>query len=140
MTRTYITGWLWFAVVQLIALLATVIGWILLAPPAALQCWKTRESMYFPTKQIPVWRGGWLTWIWGNEEDGVIGNAAHQMRYRKNPRLGAYLWSAWRNSANNLRFVFRWQGGPFCRREFRGWYVQAGWYPNGFPVLSAGRI
>lgn len=132
-------AWIYFAVVQLVALIATLVGWVILIPLSATRCWIMRESRYFPGRQIEVWRGGWLTWIWGNEEDSVIGNAEHRARF-KDDRLGAYFWSAWRNSANNLRFIFRWQGGPFWRREFGKWYVQAGWYPNGYPVISAGRI
>lgn len=54
--------------------------------------------------------------------------------------LRAYMWSAWRNSTDNLKYVFQWTGGPFKRWEFRGWYGQAGWNSHGLPVLSAGRM
>ncbi len=137
MTRYRITGWAWFVAVQFIALIFTIVGWVLLIPFAALRLWRLQASPYFPGRSVEAWRGGALMFPWGNFEDGVIGNAAHRARF-KDDRLGAYYWSAWRNSANNLRFVFRWQGGPFWRRELGRWYVQAGWYQNGFPVLSAG--
>lgn len=140
-------SWLGFALVQLIALAAFLIGVMLLIPLAATHCWTARESRYFAGRQVTVWRGGWLTWIWGNEEDGVTGEASTQRaayyaaRY---PSIGlrAYIWSAWRNSANNLRFVFTWKGGPFWRWENarHTFYVQAGWYPNGYPVLSVGSM
>jgi hypothetical protein len=138
---TQIAAWAWFAMVQLIALLVTVLGWVLLIPFAALRLWTMRESRYFPGRQIAVWRGGWLMWPFGNEEDGVTGAEFYRARF-KDDRLCAYLWSAWRNSANNLRFVFRWQGGPFWRWENakHTFYVQCGFYPNGYPVLSAGRM
>lgn len=134
-------GWIWFAFVQLVAVVAMVVGWVLLIPFAALRLWTIKPSPYFPGEMVEAWRGGWLMFPWGNLEDGVIGNAAHRRRF-KDDRVGAYLWSAWRNSANNLRFVFRWQGGPFWRWENakHTFYIQAGWYPNGAPVLSAGSM
>lgn len=134
-----ILGWLYFAAVQIVALVATVIGWVLLIPLAITRCWVLKNSKEYPDRVLPQWRGGWLTFIWGNLEDGVIGSPHYRERI-PNEILSAYLWSAWRNSANNLRFVFRWIGGPFYRYEFKQWYFQCGWYSNGFPVLSAGRI
>ena len=131
-------GWFYFAFVQLVSAALTIIGWVLLLPLSIGRCWHIRASIEFQGRQVEVWRGGWLTWIWGNEEDGVIGNAIQRARF-KDERLCAYYWSAIRNPTNNLRFVFRWVGGPFCRREWRSWYVQAGWNTSGYPVLSAGR-
>lgn len=138
--KTFI-GWVSFAGVQLAAAAAFPIGVVLLFPFAGLSAWTTRESRYILGRTITVWRGGWLTWIWGNEEDGVTGAPFYQAQF-KDIRVCAYLWSAWRNSANNLRFVFKWVGGPFYRWEnaTHTFYVQAGWYPNGFPVLSAGAM
>ncbi|MDB6085200.1 MAG: hypothetical protein JWN43_3081 [Gammaproteobacteria bacterium] len=138
-------GWLWFVIVQLIELVALILGLIVLLVLAATKCWYIRESRYFPGRQITVWRGGYLSWPWGNEEDGVTGEASTQRaatyaaRY-PNIRIRAFMWSALRNPANNLRFVFRWRGGPFYRWENAShtFYFQAGWYANGYPVLSAG--
>lgn len=141
-----ILAWGWFVLLQLFGLIVAIIAAIFVLPwLAGFGLWVTRESMYYPEKMITVWRGGWLTWILGNEEDGVTSEASAQRaaeyaaRY-PNIRLRAYMWSAIRNSTNNLRWVFKWVGGPFFRYEFRRWYIQAGWYPNGFPVVSAGAI
>jgi len=143
-----VLGWIWFAIVQLVALAFTVVGWLLLIPFAWSRAWVVRRSRVadFDGRQVTAWRGGWLTWPWGNEEDGVTGADFYRERF-KDERRCAYLWSAWRNPANNLRFVFRWRGGPFKRWEWtwtlRGashpLYFQLGWYPNGYPVLSGGK-
>lgn len=134
-----VSAWLLFSIIQMIAFVVMLFGILLLLPLCALRYWTIRESRYFPGRTIAVWRGGWLTWIWGNEEDGVIGADFFRARF-KDERLSAYLWSAWRNPANNLRFIFQWKGGPFWRRERSGWYVQAGWNSSGYPVLSGGRM
>jgi hypothetical protein len=135
-------GWLYFIFVQIVAFVCMVVGWFLLAPLAARGQWVYTESIHWPTRQIAVWKWRWVDVIWGNDEDGVIG-APFYAQQVKNVYLRAYLWSAWRNSANNLRFVFRWKNtGPFYKWVSKNgkWYFQAGWYAdNGFPVLSAGR-
>ena len=145
-------GWLYFCLVQIIAFIAMVIGWFLLIAPCILKAWVPVTQIYqpdwavkggLPKKTINIWAWSWLNPVWGNNEDGVVSGLRNNVEY--NPtgsRWLAYVWSAWRNSANNLRFVFQWIGGPFYRWENAGhtWYFQCGWYPNGFPVLSAGKI
>lgn len=136
-------GWLYFAFVQLVALIAMVIGWFLLIVPCACGAWKQAVAPYTPNwytgqpRTINIWSWGWLNKIWGNDEDGVTETNWYNTG---DSRWRSYLWSAWRNSANNLRFVFRNFNGPFYKIEYKGWYFQCGWYPNGFPVLSAGRV
>ena len=138
-------GWLYFTFVQVVALIAMVVGWFLLIIPCALGAWEPELQIYQPDwaategsrKMINIWSWDWLNNVWGNDEDGVTGIPAYN---KTESRFKAYLWSAWRNSTNNLRFVFRNFNGPFYRKEIGNWYFQAGWYPNGFPVLSAGRI
>lgn len=130
-------AWLWFLVVQLINAVFLAVGIVVLIPLAATGAWVTRPSRFFPGRAVTAWKGGWLTWCWGNEEDGVTGAEFYRERF-KSDRLCAYCWSALRNPANNLRFIFKWIGGPFVRKEFGNFYIQAGWYPNGFPVMSAG--
>lgn len=149
MTRTAITGWLWFAIVQLIAFTATAIGWILLIPFCIAQAWIADTTSDKDGRKIDRWSWRPLNWIYGNREDGVSGYTALVWvdGYTQGPYLPkasawarAYRWSALRNSCDNLKYVFAWKGGPFWRREFRSWYVQAGWNSSGFPVISAGRI
>jgi hypothetical protein len=123
-------GWLYFVFVQGAAFSTFLIGTVLLVPFAACRLWTDAP--------IPQWRGGWLTYIWGNLEDGVIGAPFYRARF-KDDRWCSYCWSAWRNNANNLRYIFRWHGGPFVRKQWGKWTFQAGWFQdNGFPVLSGG--
>jgi hypothetical protein len=78
--------------------------------------------------------------LWGNAEDGVTGPQFYRAQH-PNERWCAYLWSAWRNSCNNLRWIVAWRTGPFFRKEWHGWYFQAGFRQDtGWPVLSAGKI
>lgn len=139
-------SWLYFAFVQLSSLVAMVIGWFILIIPCALGAWKPVDRVYcpmwmeqqgLPKGTIYIWKLNWMNAVWGNDEDGVTGPLWYNDPISK---WRAYLWSAWRNSANNLRFVFRNFNGPFYRKQIGNWYFQAGWYPNGFPVLSAGRV
>jgi hypothetical protein len=132
-------GWLYFVWFLVVDIVVMVIGWVLLAPFSLFKLWTVKYNFEFPGRPLPQWRGGKLMFVWGNLEDGVVGSVRYQERI-PNKILSSYLWSAWRNSANNLRFVFRWVGGPFYRKEWRQWYFQCGWYDNGFPVISAGRI
>lgn len=115
-----------------LALTLDVLGLVLLLPLSALRAWRFRGSMAFAADGSPLsdnwrtmedadvprhitsWRGGWLTWLWGNEEDGVTGPGWWRERtlggYSLGPpwyvrALSAYRWSALRNPSNNLRFV-----------------------------------
>lgn len=133
-------GWTYFWLVQLVYFICFLIGIFLLIPFTVLKQWKTRQSKQYD-RQILCWKLEWLNYIWGNEEDGIDGAQFYKDRI-PSIRWRTYLWSAWRNSANNLRFVFNWKAtGPFYRFEWRNWYFQAGFYKdNGWPVLSAGHI
>lgn len=143
-------GWIWFVIVQLICLLATVLGWVVLVPFCLAQAWtlSTLSGSVKDGRPIDHWNAGWLRALYDNPEDGVSGAQALVWSGGKLepfmpgawPPWRAYCWSAWRNSADNLKYVFKWVGGPFYRWENGKFYAQAGWYPNGFPVLSAGRM
>lgn len=138
-------GWLYFAFVQLVSLLATVLGLFLLIPFCVLQAWTQDDSIEVGRK-IDRWSWKPLNLVYGNSEDGVSGlnaliwNAEGTARVPYMPNAWApwraYLWSGWRNSANGLKRRLVWKGGPFIRREF---YLQAGFNQDGQPVLSAGR-
>ena len=133
-------GWILFALMQCVLAAFFLVGTVLLIPFAALRAWRPRPSKIYTDRTVLAWRGGWLLYPWDNEEDGVTGNASYRAHYADSG-LSAYRWSAWRNSANNLRFLFAWKDGPFKRVEYRGWYAQAGFRPDtGWPVLSAGKI
>ena len=142
-------SWTWFAVVQLISLAATVVGWIVLIPFCLASAWAPAVSP-INGRQIDRWRFGPLNWIFGNSEDGVSGQRAIVWNEDGTVQVPfmpgawapwrAYVWSAWRNSSDALKYVFAWKGGPFVRREWRGWFVQLGWNTSGLPVISAGRV
>lgn len=66
----------------------------------------TRESLFWPGRQITAWKPKWA-WVYGNEEDGVEGAAWWQAAKAKWPKwLRTYWWSAIRNPVNNDRFVY----------------------------------
>jgi hypothetical protein len=141
-----VKGWLYFAFVQLVAFIAMVLGWVLLLPWSLDKAWVLTTSFKYndQPRTITEWSSALMDDIYGNAEDGVTG--ADWYLPGKPVWLRAYMWSAWRNSCNNLRFVFRWygkDGAPFFKWVSASgkWYFQAGWFAdNGFPVLSAGRV
>jgi len=101
---------------------ATVSGLLILIYPCARQSWETCESTINPFGRAPRpidrWRSTALNRFFGNREDGVSGQCAlieywddttngpirirYQFKLREWPRLRAWLWSAWRNSAHEL--------------------------------------
>lgn len=140
-------GWVYFAFVQLVSLLGMVLGWFVLIPFCLAQAWIRDSVSIKDGRLVDRWSFKPLNWIFGNPEDGPSGQTA---LVQVNGALSlympdawapwrAYCWSAWRNSADNLKYVFKWVGGPFWRWEIRSFYVHAGWGTNGLPVLSAGR-
>lgn len=144
-------GWARFALVQLIMLAATVIGWFVLIPFCLAQAWEPVISTLDPKRAIDKWKWEPLNLVAGNREDGVSGARAliwnhtgtARVPYMPNahPAWRAYLWSGWRNSCDNLKYVFAMPGGPFIRKQWRGWYAKAGFQPDsGYPVLSVGRV
>src|SRR5690606_23980281 len=97
-----------------VALTLQLVGLVLLVPLCLFRMWSWRRSyvaQFRPRGPIAAGWGGWLTWLWGNEEDGVNGPMwwAERTRAYDGGRLrlawSAYRWSALRNPVNNLRFV-----------------------------------
>lgn len=144
--------WLKFAAIQLIQLLATVVGWVLLLPFCWAHAWKLNSFSDWKVGNKIVDRWSWepLNYIYGNPEDGVCGMFAlvwstlgYQQPYM--PSAGvpawwrAYCWSAWRNSCDNLKYVFADPKGPLVTFKLFGRTVKMGWQmENGYnvPVLS----
>jgi hypothetical protein len=91
-----------------------VIGWFLLIPYCLRQDWEPCTSTINPfgraPRRITRWKNPWLDSIYGNREDGVSGaealiwEGADRVFYHPNmwAPLRAWLWSAWRNSTNEL--------------------------------------
>lgn len=139
-----ILGWVWWGIVQLIMLAATLLGFVLLVPFCLLQFWIVEDrSIKDDTRPIDVWKWTWLNRVYGNPEDGVSGQTAliwgsgaqagQLVHYMPNAWAPwrAYCWSAWRNSCDALKYRFAWKNGPRAQIGNRkiGW-----WTENGFNV------
>ena len=106
----YILGWiLRFLVEAPFWLMGLVIVYVF----TKLRLYKYRESMWYtedkdPTKKriILVWKGGWLTWLWGNEEDGIDGKY-YRTGFMPEASLETriFQWAALRNAVSNSRYV-----------------------------------
>lgn len=138
-------AWLWFAVVQFISLLATVVGWGLLIPFCLAQAWDNAGRLSIKDRRaIDAWNWIPLNCVYGNPEDGVSGRDAILIgggSYMPGAWAPwrAYCWSALRNSADNLKYVFAWKAGPYVSGQFWRFNYGLGWKPeNGYnvPVLS----
>ena len=102
-----------------------VAGYFILIVPCLSRAWEPCESTINPFGRAPRpitrWINPWLNTIYGNREDGVSGAEAlvwpnppvnkamtpfkdGRVLYRPNTwaPLRAWLWSAWRNSTNEL--------------------------------------
>lgn len=145
-------AWVWFAVIQVISLIAAVVGWVLLVPFCLARAWEVCASALEPTRTIDRWRWKPLNSVYGNPEDGVSGKGAlvwnesgTRVTYMPDAwdPLRAYLWSAWRNSANNLKYVFAWAKGPLAKFVICGIYIKAGWQQEAgnyhVPIFSLSR-
>lgn len=148
-----ILAWVWFAIVQLVSLVAMVAGYILLIAPCLLHSWEPALSTVGPTQQSDRW--SWpINAVYGNPEDGVSGqyakvwvlpNKQEPFMPDASPAWRAYVWSAVRNSADGLKYVFAWSKGPLVIHEYflfgKPRTFKAGWQAeNGIkvPVLSIG--
>ena len=128
--------WLYFAGFQVVCAALMVLGWVILLPAAACKFWEPAWSVHYPGSRINVWKWRWLDAIWGNDEDGVTGAPFYQAQFA-DERVRAYMWTAWRNSTNNMRWASAIPGGVFIRwtsksrRRF-----QMGFRPgDGWPVF-----
>lgn len=128
---------------SLVALVLDIIGLVIMLPLAGFRLWRVRGSKVYRApmvRKVTAWRGGWLTWLWGNEEDGVTGPTWWEQRtgvylwpedvpkWRQCLKMAwsAYRWSALRNPSNNMRFI---PGiNPVIRPEaVRSWEWLASW-------------
>ena len=142
--------WLRFAAIQLISLVATIVGWFLLIPFVLSKAWTVPvvESYKGDGRMVDRWKLSILNPIYGNPEDGVSGQQA--IIYTNGvpgPYMPgawapwrAYLWSGWRNSSDNLKYVFACSTCPLKTGTLFGKFTyKIGWQEeNGYkvPVLS----
>ena len=61
----------------------------------------------------------WL-WLWGNDEDGYEPAYYVAMTPEWNRYVRMWVWAAWRNSFNNIRFI-RWLSPPPVVDEIKFW-------------------
>jgi hypothetical protein len=107
---------------QIPQFLAQLLGFVLLIWPCYRAAWTINavsNKTWGPPHEdlngrvIDTWNWKWLNRWYGNPEDGVSGrfalvwNGPELVRY--NPtgsRWKAYVWSAWRNSSDALKYDF----------------------------------
>jgi hypothetical protein len=120
-----------FTLIQIVSLVLTVVGFFLIGFLAYFYAWQLVAAKF-------QWRGGLLTWLWSNEEDGIVGPGMALNRWN------AFYWSALRNPCNNLRFVpgVSGVGRPLLYRTWtmfgKQFYLKWGWMSDGYPAFSAG--
>lgn len=141
-----VLAWVWYTIVQLISLMAALIGVVVLIPVClAFQYTAGRPAKSIKDgRVIDAWKWDWMNFIYGNPEDGVSGvfariwiNGTTQTPYMPNAWAPwrAYCWSALRNSADNLKYVFAWSKGPYAELVFLGRTWKFGWQKeNGIKV------
>lgn len=77
---------------------------------ARKRAWVERDSPYFKDaagnpRKLLQWKPAW-GWLYGNLEDSIAGPQWWKDRIEGvDLRKEAFLWSAWRNPVNNLRFL-----------------------------------
>lgn len=78
-------------------------------PLIALLLWTgqyhTRPSQVYAGRKVTAFKSP-LFWLWGNEEDGVLGPEWYAAAHPKwGPKFRGWMWSAIRNPVNNDRFI-----------------------------------
>ena len=142
-------AWAYFVLGQLCSIAAALVGYVILLPFCLAQAWETSpvpsigQKAWLTRGPVDRWRWGPLNAVYGNPEDGVSGQAA--LVWGSGPDAGklvaywpgapawlrAYAWSAWRNSADQLKYAFRWTGptgcAPFKQVRLFGRTLSFGW-------------
>lgn len=147
--------------------IATPVGWVVMIVPCAMHAWRMQGLVSTKDgRPIDSWIWPWLQKLAGNIEDSASGTQAlvHEagvlVPYMPMPSwakrwrwsiwlwqsLRAYLWSAWRNSADGLKYLLAWADAPpLVVRAFGPVTVKVGWMQQDWgrranvPVLSAWR-
>lgn len=139
--------WLRYLFVQCLQLVAALAGLIVLVPFCVTRAWRPQVSSFDSNRVIDGWSWAPLNYIYGNPEDGVSGERAliwrsdgSRVSYlpTSNSVWRAYCWSALRNPADGLKYVFAVPGtGPLKKvLGFKlGWQVE-----NGKNVPVFGRV
>lgn len=149
--------WLKYAAIQGVQLLAAILGVFILLPFCVAKAWNSNGvclyykgiPIVFPvrsikdSREIDQWSWAPLDFVYENPEDGVSGQ--HALVWT-NGVLGpympnapawwrAYCWSAFRNSCDNLKYVFADPKGPLVTFQLFGRPCKVGWQmENGYNV------
>ena len=127
-----------FALIQFVSLILTVCG----IPICAVLAWGkfSKENRITGLWHWPRW-----AWLWDNDEDGVYPHWYVVLNPQWSVARVEFMWTALRNSVNNLRFVpgVSKPGRPLFYRTWtargRQFYAKAGWAAKtGWPMMSAG--
>lgn len=82
-----------------------VLGFPICLYLALTRSWSLQFSPYFGREML-LWTPRWA-WLWNSFEDGVTGNIKWNVKHVDWPVwLRAFVWCAWRNPVNGLRFVY----------------------------------
>lgn len=127
----------WIALFSLIQL-ANIPLFLIGLPICGLLSIGIKPLPYGPTH----WKAGKWSWLWDNDEDGVLPPWYVAIHSNWTYSRIAFVWSALRNPVNNLRYVpgVSKVGRPLWYWTYKGrWYAKAGWEAGtGWPSLSAG--
>jgi len=87
------------------------LGYGLIGLPVCLYLAYTKSWILRPSRSpfypghVWAWKQEWAQ-VWGNEEDGVRGPVWYEDLHPKwSESRRAFVWTAWRNSANNMRLL-----------------------------------
>lgn len=94
-----VPSWILFLIFRTAVIL---FGWLVIPWAAILGCYVVRRSKYFD-KNILAWSVNWIDVVYGNEEDGI--HNGRQYYDMGDNDLQIIYWTAYRNPANNLRFI-----------------------------------
>lgn len=130
-----VLGWVYWFIYQILGIALLFAGIIPIYIMARLHLWYERDSKFwmFPNNKVTAWRGGWLTFIWGNEEDGVTGAQWFLDQNADRPAWkNALIWAGVRNYADNMRLL---PGASFLAKKAdvtiketaTGYYAYTGW-------------
>jgi len=106
--------WLKWFLAQCLMFLAAALGVFVLPIPCLRRAWSVNAKSIKDGRPIDTWNSSWLNSVYGNPEDGVSGSTALvwengvlvSYRPQSRPWVRAYLWSGFRNTADNLKYKF----------------------------------
>lgn len=94
----------WLAYEILVSLPLSIVDIPICAWLASGRSYTAATSVHHAGRTIYTWSAKWA-WLWSNDEDGVLGDPRYSKLHERHPRWGSFIWTAFRNSVNNLRFV-----------------------------------